>query len=354
MEFGVQTSSKDRVLEQTYALAELAIEEAEVPQKAPWVDEHHGPHGFRPYGTSTIAEITKERDFRFARCVGTCQNVALLTSVSGRKHVSCPETWQSEIPMTSIYYAHSGIAADRSDWQRLAEHLRNAGEKAQGRAAATGALGSALAEAAFVVGLLHDLGKYRIEFQEYIRNLRSKGDPLTFHKQAGAARAFFHFKHHPIALAVMGHHGGIPDGSAIKANLRELAGEPTAQIVWPDAIRDCPELAALALTVPILAGFHADLFTRVLFSCLVDADWSDTGEHENNKKKSHLKDWTFVQNAVSIGGNHGRSMFRGTHHASISSLLRDCRSDRNVDAPGHGDAPDSYGRATAALFRTDD
>ncbi len=186
--------------------------------------------------------------------------------------------------MPTTYYAHSGASDDCRDWQPLAEHLRNVAEKARLRAVAARTAAFGLSEAALVAGLLHDLGKYRVEFQEYLHDCRDKGNPLTFHKQAGAAKALFHFNHAPIALAVMGHHGGIPDWTTLKADLKQLAGEPTAQIVWPYAIDDCPELAALAPGVPTLRGIHADLFTRVLFSCLVDADWTDTGEHDRKCK----------------------------------------------------------------------
>jgi CRISPR-associated endonuclease/helicase Cas3 len=184
----------------------------------------------------------------------------------------------------TAYFAHSVKGQPPSVWQSLRLHLMAVAQLARERAKGACKLDDLLSDAAFAAGLLHDLGKYRVKFQEYLKDPRLKGNPLTFHKQAGAARAHFHFKHDPIAFAVMGHHGGIPDRTTITADLKQLAGEPTAQAVWPEAIRDCPELAGLAPTVPTLRGFHADLFTRVLFSCLVDADWSDTGEHERKSK----------------------------------------------------------------------
>jgi CRISPR-associated endonuclease/helicase Cas3 len=148
---------------------------------------------------------------------------------------------------------------------------------ARGRAASTAVPG--LAAQAGAAGLLHDLGKYRAEFQQYVRGLRyHRGDPLTRHKEAGAARAF-DAGQNPIALAVLGHHGGIPDGSEIRPAL--TAGRPVGEGVWGDAVADLPELAtALDGLSPAPPGFAADLFVRVLFSCLVDADWANTAEHE--------------------------------------------------------------------------
>jgi CRISPR-associated endonuclease/helicase Cas3 len=186
------------------------------------------------------------------------------------------------------FFAHSGTASGPGyeDWQDLREHLRAVGNLAQQFAADAVPADKALIDAALAAGLLHDLGKYRPEFQQYIKGLLSKGDPRTFHKQAGAAHGFFRLNHQPIALAVLRHHGGIPDGSTIKADLRQEAGEPTARAVWSSAIHDCPELDALAPGQPKFRHqLHADLFTRVLFSCLVDADWTDTGEHERKRKR---------------------------------------------------------------------
>ena len=109
----------------------------------------------------------------------------------------------------------------------------------------------------------------------------------TYHKQAGAALAYRE-KNKPIALAVLGHHGGIPDGSELGklANQDNCpAGLPVIDSIQPYASADCPEPWTVSLTAADIGkGFQADLFTRVLFSCLVDADWSDTGAHERKVK----------------------------------------------------------------------
>jgi CRISPR-associated endonuclease/helicase Cas3 len=181
------------------------------------------------------------------------------------------------------YYAHSSAKGSPppDGWQLLSEHLRNVAEGARAMAQEMRLEGTDVGQPLYAAGLLHDLGKYRPGFQQYLRNLLSKGDPLTFHKQAGAARAWFHLKHYPIALAVMGHHGGLPDAATVKADLQQPAGQPAAEAVWMDATRDCPDLGSIDLSRPELPDpLRADLLTRVVFSCLVDADWTDTGEHD--------------------------------------------------------------------------
>jgi CRISPR-associated endonuclease/helicase Cas3 len=168
---------------------------------------------------------------------------------------------------------------DESHWQPLREHLANVAKLAAKFAseARPGEDEGEFAQAAYAAGLLHDLGKYRPEFQRMIRGLQPKGES-TRHKQAGAAQAVSTgSKHFDICFSILGHHGGIPD----KADMAEAvkAGSSVAEKVLPAAHLDFPELKAAdhgqAVT---LRGTEFDIRTRLLFSCLVDADWLDTSD----------------------------------------------------------------------------
>jgi CRISPR-associated endonuclease/helicase Cas3 len=177
------------------------------------------------------------------------------------------------------YFAHSGKKADFSDWQPLKEHLLAVAKRAREFAATACPENHDLAVATYAAGLLHDLGKYRPEFQLKLKGL-SVAREKTFHKQAGAAKGA-EAKNVPVAFAIAGHHGGLPD----RAKLMELIAGPSGQAVtaavWPTATVDCAELVRVVLTPPSLNDKLAvDLFTRLLFSCIVDADWSDTGDHK--------------------------------------------------------------------------
>lgn len=178
--------------------------------------------------------------------------------------------------MTQSFFAHSGTLPDFSDWQPLDEHLLNVAEVARQFALAACPDDAQLSEVAYLAGLLHDLGKYRPEFQMMIRGLPVQKE-RTYHKQAGAAKAA-EDKHIAAAFAIAGHHGGLPDSALLKDVVRGDSGLPVMRAVWADATGDCPGLAHLAVPPPRIEGLQAELFTRLLFSCLVDADWTDTSE----------------------------------------------------------------------------
>lgn len=75
------------------------------------------------------------------------------------------------------YYAHSGRADDKSDWQTLKEHLEQVAELATQMARPLG-----LEKASYLAGLFHDLGKYTADFQTRLRGADIRVD----HSTAGA------------------------------------------------------------------------------------------------------------------------------------------------------------------------
>jgi CRISPR-associated endonuclease Cas3-HD len=189
--------------------------------------------------------------------------------------------------MTTAHYAHSSPIPGQGPpqgWQPLADHLRGVANLARDFAKDACPRDVALADTAYAAGLLHDLGKYRAEFQLML-DCCSRGVSLsvpremTYHKQAGAAKAAC-ANSIELAFAIAGHHGGMPNKVDLQSMVKSAGGRDVAEAVWALAIQDCPGLAALVLAVSTSRDAQeADLRTRVLFSCLVDADWSDTALH---------------------------------------------------------------------------
>lgn len=127
-------------------------------------------------------------------------------------------------------------------------------------------------EQAYLAGLLHDVGKYSAAFQQRLR-----GGPKVDHATAGAKIAYG-ARQPEDAFAIAGHHGGLPDGGArtdpdgAGTLFARLKKEVPPCEGWKD------EISLPAAHRPPLPGdgFAASFYTRMLYSCLVDADYLDT------------------------------------------------------------------------------
>jgi len=182
----------------------------------------------------------------------------------------------------TVYYAHSGKCEDLSDGQTLFDHLSKVSEIAGQNAQWFGA-----EELATYAGLLHDLGKYCPEFLKRLQGGKIRVD----HATAGAQEAV---RHWPLtgkllAYCIAGHHAGLANGidegqqrSTLDERLKLRPGKdiPHLDPVWQQEL----ELPA-NLTLPALKphkiwpGFQLAFFTRMIFSCLIDADRKDTNNY---------------------------------------------------------------------------
>lgn len=167
------------------------------------------------------------------------------------------------------YLAH--ISKDGRE-QTVEEHLRGTAECCASFAAAFGAKSQG-----YFLGALHDIGKYSDEFQK-----RLFGGEKVDHATAGAiesARVGAEWG----AFCIAGHHSGIPDGGCLKT---DRAGDPTLygrlKKGLAGSIPEYTERWKNELTKPAPLpqwGKNplADSFLiRMLYSCLVDADYLDT------------------------------------------------------------------------------
>ena len=165
----------------------------------------------------------------------------------------------------STHLAH--ISEDGTRTQTVYDHLAGTARLAGSFAAPFGAQ----SEAEFAAWL-HDVGKYSDAFQ-----LRLKGGPKVDHSTAGAQEAWV--RQHPhAAFAVAGHHSGLPDGGSPAddpgdATLFGRSKKPVAPYDgWQEVTLPASTPPAWACADPLSLAF----FTRMLYSCLVDADFIDT------------------------------------------------------------------------------
>lgn len=176
--------------------------------------------------------------------------------------------------MTLKFYAHSGNNEDKSDWQMLSNHLRSVGSIAKNNARFFRA--ETLSELA---GLMHDLGKYTMGFQK-----RLEGGPRVDHATAGAQVALQKWGNlgKLVAYVVAGHHAGLANGVDEGKGRSTLAQRLKMDIsklneIWEKEI-ELPESIEPPKLIPSKnqEGFQAAFLIRMIFSCLVDADYIDT------------------------------------------------------------------------------
>ena len=217
------------------------------------------------------------------------------------------------------HFAHTRPGTPPDRWQPLEEHLVQVSELAAGFAAALDAR-----EWGRLAGLWHDLGKYARAFQEYL--LRGAGDDYhqaeiagrIDHSTAGAQHAVERIPvfGHLLAYVISGHHAGLMDGisegACLDARLRKTV-EP-----WRHGLQALERhLSARGRGAPRVprpprrllealrasrdpgatdedrrrAAFACAFFTRMLFSCLVDADFLDTERFLDPERSARRPRW---------------------------------------------------------------
>lgn len=170
------------------------------------------------------------------------------------------------------YYAHSVSGRPEGEWEPLARHLAEVEEGARSRGRRFGA--EALAGLA---GRVHDIGKYGPDFQARLRDPAKSAD----HSTAGAVWAFEHLP--PIwgrllAHVVAGHHAGLKDDlfspeSRIETKAALLA--PVERAAQADSFALPQGVSGPAGMRRLKGGefgFQIAFLTRMIFSCLIDAD----------------------------------------------------------------------------------
>jgi len=169
------------------------------------------------------------------------------------------------------YYAHSVAGRPDAEWEALSHHLREVADLAAERAARFGA-----GDIARAAGLLHDLGKYSEPFQARLRGAKGSVD----HSSAGAVWAQANLDPvwgRVIAHVVAGHHAGLADGLFdAEGRLEEKAAlaAPAARAALADGMV-LPQSLAKPEDMRFLkgqGGFQRAFLTRMIFSCLIDAD----------------------------------------------------------------------------------
>jgi CRISPR-associated endonuclease/helicase Cas3 len=228
----------------------------------------------------------------------------------------------------------------------LAEHLRAVAKLAAEHAQPFGG-----EDWARLAGRWHDLGKYRSRFQRYIRRASGyevdahiEGSPgRVTHSTAGALLACDRFQQNGRVLAylIAGHHAGLDDwhgglearlaSSDARTELEEvLAAQPSTDVLEPGHF-----LPKLNEVPGGRAGFA--LWVRMLFSCLVDADFLDTEAYLDPERGTQRGLWPEIDALLDDFDRYMEGLISEVEPTCVNRLRADVLAQccaKADDAPG--------------------
>ena len=215
-------------------------------------------------------------------------------------------------------FAHSLAGRPTAVWEPLAQHLEAVGSRAASFALPFGF--SAAAEAA---GRLHDIGKASRAFQRYI-GATDKTDEAEArrvdHSSAGAREVYQRYPTpigRMLAFAIAGHHAGLADAPDLDRRLDPEQTQIESYHGWEEHAGALPEQLATSPQFKPQShrGFSGAFLTRMLFSCLVDADFLETERFYAQAEDSDT--------ATRRGGFPGLAMLASRLEAHLPGLRRD-------------------------------
>jgi CRISPR-associated endonuclease/helicase Cas3 len=235
-------------------------------------------------------------------------------------------------PPPSPFLAH---LTPSGEGQLLRDHLLKVSAITSRLAAKTG-----MPRVGALIGLAHDLGKYSAGFQQYLKRVAGDasmevepGVPLrgsVDHSTAGAQiiasdligveEAAGRFASESLALCVASHHSGLidcilPDGTDgltrrldkddVLTHRSEVWSNVETAIRGPlESLLDDPKVVVELATVmeriraadndEVIQPFKKGLLLRVLFSCLIDGDRTDTADFDKPKGASFRQHGEYV------------------------------------------------------------
>lgn len=196
-----------------------------------------------------------------------------------------------------------------------------------------------------LLGLWHDLGKYSEEFQDYIRinSGFEEGERLgkTDHTSAAAilAKETYPGLWPPIAYCIAGHHAGLHNWLPEPGVSGDLSDRLKKQEFLDKIRTKIPNelLEKTNLNPPIgkpIDPKHMHLWIRMLFSCLVDADYLDTERFMNPESFARRGRYDSLSELKSRFDIYMGNMLNNAPLTTVNSIrsriLNDCINSGNL------------------------
>ncbi len=231
-------------------------------------------------------------------------------------------------------YAHSKKGRPREEWQCLTDHLAQVAETTSKCAAKFQS-----EDWGWNAGWLHDIGKAADEFQVYL--LRQNGlDDSEYdgigtgrvnHSSAGAAlaeEALGQIIGRVLAYLAAGHHAGLPDyysadtgRAALQCRIEE--GKQNLSRIRPMADELGKQLQQVTKPPVFVKPANFHLWVRMLFSCLVDADFLDTEEFMNPEQKEARKGFVRLDQLKPVFDRHMAEMAAAAPDSPVNAARRE-------------------------------
>lgn len=225
------------------------------------------------------------------------------------------------------FFAHTVEGKGEDRWHSLADHLKGTAE-----IASSFTDNKNYSDLFKIAGYFHDLGKYQISFQKYLREGGYRGS--IPHSKYGAW--FFYNRINEISHIIAGHHGGLQDNQSWKMNMLDLDDEICEQLLnrfiydtgllLDDYLNNKTSFAELS-------PLEKELFTRYAFSALTDADWLDTEENiSHDRYKTRRKRILNIDSCLERIEKH----IEGFNNSELNTLRDEARRNAisRAELPG--------------------
>lgn len=195
-----------------------------------------------------------------------------------------------------------------------------------------------------LAGLWHDLGKYREKFQKYIKSVSGydaeahieNAPGRVDHSTAGAIHAVekLGLQGRILAYLIAGHHAGLPDWNNAEGGQSTLfqrmeVGKKNGYL--QEALNAAPSAEILNQSRPVSLPPKGSLalWLRMLFSCLVDADFLDTEAFMDDKKSGLRSGYPSIKTLKSAFDQHMTDKAANAKDSAVNRIraevLRQCR-----------------------------
>ena len=237
------------------------------------------------------------------------------------------------------FYAHSLEGKPSSHWQPLEQHLKNVAERAAEFARPFGG-----DQWAYLAGLWHDLGKYSDAFQAklYLENgfechVETRPGRVVHSEAGGHLASLKGWKGADRVLSwlIMGHHAGLTDYPADEIGAKALEPkmrDPKRSAKIIQNVLDWVRKQALPPPPALLqSGADPAFFIRMLFSCLVDADFLDTEAFMDKRRyKKRKEKYLELTELLACFDDHMEKFCESAEPSPINGIradiLRQCRA----------------------------